>query len=221
MFSRALVLTTTLLTGVWLAACSASTACDATTCADGCCGADGLCRPTGPSSCGVKGAVCADCTANRLGCFDGECLPYEQECVQNGGSCQLDGICCSQICSKGICATERCASGGSACTFGTQCCSGICNENVCTTTSCGAAGQGCSQLEPCCSPLQCSLANVCEPPCKGEGAMCAAPTDCCSGTCFMGQCAGPQTCRRENESCSPPQTECCSGLNCSGGTCRP
>lgn len=205
--------------GVLAPACGGDAGCSEKTCPDGCCGADGRCRPSSPQSCGLAGARCDDCTSRRLGCFDGTCQSYQQQCLPLERNCSVDAACCSQVCSGGLCATERCKNRNATCDTGDECCSGICQAQRCTGTTCGGAGSPCGAADSCCAPLVCDVSGVCVPPCKGAGAPCTQGLECCTQTCVQGVCTGSQTsCQTFGSDCAV-DGDCCSGLFCIGARC--
>ncbi len=213
-------LTFSAVVGVLAPACGGDAACSAKTCPDGCCGADGMCRASSPQSCGLAGARCDDCTSRRQGCFDGTCQAYQQQCLPLERNCSVDAVCCSQICSGGLCSNARCRGGNQLCDKGTDCCSGVCNASQrCAATTCGGAGNPCSPDETCCAPLLCGAEGFCVPPCKGAGAACAQGTECCTGVCQGGVCTGGQsTCQAFGDDCAV-DGDCCSGLFCNNARC--
>jgi hypothetical protein len=85
----------------------------------------------------------------------GACLP---SCALSGGSCSVDGDCCSSSCIAGTCQPDCCQGGGAFCTVNSDCCSGTCSGNVCDSP-CTSAAQ-CPGVDTDCQTRTCS-AGVC------------------------------------------------------------
>ena len=88
---------------------------------------------------------------------------------------------------------------------------------------CKVVGQSCTKSGDCCSSNCDATSSTCAPKldsCKDPGVQCAAPNECCTGSCVNGTCS--------NKQCVPDKPtpgacgqdgDCCSGI-CEGGTCR-
>src|SRR5215208_609473 len=74
-------------------------------------------------------------------------------CLPNGGSCEADSECCTNICDTGICAS--CRSEFSTCDADIECCTGICSLTRCSR--CRQGGDICATTDDCCSGLPCQF----------------------------------------------------------------
>jgi hypothetical protein len=205
-----------------------SGSCNADNCADGCCGGDDICRrPSSDQTCGVKGAVCRNCTltTSPTACDQGECKPYEQNCIPNGNACLSGGSnCCSGHCNKGQCSVTECQTEGTTCADTTVCCSDVCDQGLCKNR--GQLGESCSITRPCQSPLICASQTLadggtalqCSPPCKGDNAPCSPGDFCCSGSpCDEQILVCPAGCQSNGDPCGVDD-DCCNG-QCTLGLC--
>lgn len=149
-------------------------------CCKGCWDGDG-CKPgTQPSSCGVKGSLCANCTSEcRTGstCSGGACSdpakPDGTSCASGTGKC-YSGACCTGCLTQGLCVSgtspSNCGVGAASCTICPPT-AGECKKAVCQAGKCGIddASDGAS-----CSGGKC-LSGSC---CKG----CISGSSCLPGT---------------------------------------
>ena len=113
---------------------------------------------------------------------------------------------------------------GGCCNGNGNCCSNICEENICvagTPPECVPEDVECSQVVECCEGLFCAeisgAGEFCVS-CVPAGGDCSE-SDCCDGlTCFEGLCV-IEECLEEGADCAPG--ECCEGLVCFEGLCLP
>jgi hypothetical protein len=197
------------------AQCTSSEQCSqsggATVCADNgydgdgplnCCRNEGGACSGGDYSAGCCGGLyCVDglCTNNRTGG-----LPLGAECSQTGQCSQAAGatVCASNgIDSDGV--LNCCHNNGGSCDSDIVCCGGlVCANGVCGTTGGGGGtiglGGQCAQTSEC---SQVGGAVFCD----DNGIASDGPLNCC---------------RYEGGGCSAG-SQCCGGLDCTGGVCQP
>jgi hypothetical protein len=137
------------------------------TCTVGATGANACCMGTecAPST-QPNVDVCRMPVANGDGGIpgDGGHAADAGSCIANGQNCTTASMCCSQICTMGMCGAQRaCQPGGGSCTSSADCCAGLMCAIMPGSTSgmceaggnCSASGQSCSTSQPCCSGLSC------------------------------------------------------------------
>jgi hypothetical protein len=188
--------------------------CFAETCAGTTCAAAQICSN---DHCMERACVDVTCPAGQ-GCLGGSCVPTScggmqcpsgQLCV-NGACADAScfGVICpsGQSCVMGACAAGHCTDGmkdadetdvdcggscptkckpAQGCTTGTDCASGSCVGSMCAQAAgCSDGKRDGSETDIDCGGADCSLRCS-----VGQG--CLQDTDCTSGTCSSGVCAGP------------------------------
>jgi hypothetical protein len=187
------------------------------------------CSEVGESCTNVTGALfcCGD-----LICVDGTCQVPEPICGEIGDSCgQTEGVeggCCEGlVCIEGICGDPEptCAGQDESCDE-IDCCEPlVCFSTrggaVCVEEICSSAGESCSVDQGgqavCCDDLTC-VDGVCTTPdtCAGEGEVCDADADCCTGICCGGACRDIECCIDDPS----PNDRCDDGQTCFEGVCE-
>lgn len=161
-------------------------------------------------------------STSLLGLALAACSPREDPpapapaCLGLWDACTAPQQCCSASCTLGTCDCSplagRCSTSNDCCDSFTarRCMAGSCVDG------CRPNGDVCSWNWDCCSN-NCDATDHCAPPCVGDGAPCAASSNCCAGRgCPAGTCTincwpgGPCT----------SSNECCSGHGCRGGFCQ-
>lgn len=163
--------------------------------------------------------------------YDREVLKQDRKCCKkSGASCSADSDCCkSLICGNGTCG---CVQKGGACGSDSDCCSGrSCTMGTCGSTSTDADGGGGTDADTYTpsdsdtfTPMDGDSGGTVDggdadggSTCVQEGGSCSADSDCCSSLLCSSGTCGT-TCSQEGESCGS-DGDCCSPLVCDGGTC--
>lgn len=141
------------------------------------------------------------CDPNADTCGDGStCIEYtvydHPRCklpLATGEACTADSNCASGSCDP---SNDRCAEASPSCRAPDQTC--VVGEDTC------CAGTTCIEYTVYDHPR-------CRPP-LATGEACTADSECASGACDGGQCAGPGgSCRALGDTCVVGEDTCCSG----------
>ena len=218
---RAVLLVCTLVAGLLLGACSSGGSAGPRSHSSG--GA-----APGPSTPAPNCGLTYDRCDNNKACCSGLCVGGECSCLGIASKCQNDAPCCEDFaCNQGKCTPLGCRADGAACkSGGLPCCSGACIGGTCGPPRCKASGEGCLENNDCCEGLSCNAAvgahGTCEPGCAATHQACGGDSVgpfCCSGNqCLSGTCL--EFCKPLDFQCKS-SNECCDGLACTGGHCRP
>jgi len=151
--------------------------------------------------------------------YDREILDQKDRCcVQSGDSCSADSDCCGSE----ICGngTCGCVAKGGTCRADSDCCSGrSCTMGTCGTTATDAGGGMDAEGGDAAGDAAGDTGDADGGgACVQEGGTCSADSECCSSLLCTDGTCG-STCSREDESCSS-DGDCCSPLVCRNGTCQ-
>jgi len=203
-------------------------------------GANAECSQAGTPTGGIA-VICSD---------NGVASDGQFTCCRNaGGVCGVDSHCCgTALCIGGLCGGSSTSSGlslGAECTATSQCGqtggSVVCADNGTTIDGarncCRNSGGACSSDGHCCASLYCTNGV-----CAGSGSSTAGsgtltPGTACTATSQCSQATGTTVCadngittdgtlnccKNDGGSCVDAiySTDCCGGLHCREGVCRP
>ncbi|PIN68549.1 hypothetical protein COV93_09035 [Candidatus Woesearchaeota archaeon CG11_big_fil_rev_8_21_14_0_20_43_8] len=191
--------------------CTKDSDCLSDNCQDGVCVGDlPLC--TSDSDCTIGKCKSGECIVNCVSdsqCLDGNCV--NNECETPTG-CTTSADCLQGICQSGTCVPDT------KCTYDYECASGVCQGGDCLTAQCLqdsdcliglCKNYQCIMDNTCLIDNDCKESNICENGlCKPITSIgCTFDTECLSGVCTDGHCAGDMP-------------DCVSDYDCLIGTCK-